>query len=180
VPISLIFVALDAPLAWADKTSQGGTGVGRAILKDGDVISGAVLAALGVYIVLQSLAWEYSGLDGPGPGFFPFWYGVGMVALSLVLIVNTVRKGRTEGDAVDWPATGRALATWLAFALSVVLMGWLGFLTSFALLTFFIVAVIFRRPLLTAGVTAVMASLAFHLVFPVALSVPLPTGPFGF
>jgi putative tricarboxylic transport membrane protein len=153
------------------------------ILKDGDVISGAVLAALGVYIVMQSLAWEYSGPDGPGPGFFPFWYGVAMVALSLLLIVNAARKSANEGESpgsVDWPATGRALSTWLAFALSVALMGWLGFLISFALLTFFIVAVIFRRPLMTAGITAVVSALAFHLMFPVVLSVSLPTGVFGF
>jgi len=153
--------------------------MGRTILKDGDVISGAVLAALGVYITMQSLAWDYSSLDGPGPGFFPFWYGIGMVALSLLLIVNVVRKGGTEGS-VDWPATGRALATWAAFALSVALMSWLGFLISFALLTVFIIAVIFRRPLITGVVTAAVAGLAFHLIFPVALGVPLPTGWFGF
>jgi putative tricarboxylic transport membrane protein len=151
------------------------------ILKDGDVISGAVLAALGVYIVMQSWAWEYSGPDGPGPGFFPVWYGVAMVALSLLLIVSSARKSNGEGEvAVDWSATGRALSTWAAFALSVVLMNWLGFIISFALLTFFIVAVIFRRSLLAAGITAVVSALAFHLVFPVALSVTLPTGVFGF
>jgi putative tricarboxylic transport membrane protein len=153
------------------------------ILKDGDVISGAVLAALGVYIVMQSLAWEYSGPDGPGPGFFPFWYGAAMVALSLVLIVSTARKRGSEDEhesSIDWAATGRALATWAAFALSIALMNWLGFIISFALLTFFIVAVIFRRSLLTAGITAAVSALAFHLVFPVALSVALPTGVFGF
>jgi putative tricarboxylic transport membrane protein len=151
------------------------------ILKDGDVISGAVLAALGVYIVMQARAWEYSGPDGPGPGFFPFWYGVAMVALSLLLIGSRVRKGADEnGGAIDWPATGRALSTWAAFALSIALMGWLGFVVSFALLTFFTVAVIFRRSLITAGITAVVSALAFYLLFPVVLSVELPTGLLGF
>lgn len=151
-----------------------------AFLKHGDVISGAVLAALGVYIVMQSRAWDYSTLDGPGPGFFPFWYGVAMVGLSLLLIVNVVRNGAETQDAIDWSATGRALGTWLAFALSVALMEWLGFLIAFALLTFFIIAVIFRRPPLTAALVAIIAALAFHLIFPVALSVALPAGPFGF
>ena len=59
-------------------------------------------------------------------------------------------------------------------------MDFLGFLISFALLAFFLVAVIFRRPFTTATVVAVASAVAFHLVFPVALSVPLPTGPFGF
>jgi hypothetical protein len=81
---------------------------------------------------------------------------------------------------VDWPAIGRAMTTWLAFAISVVLMDFLGFLISFALLAFFLVAVIFRRPFITAAVVAVTSAVAFHLIFPVALSVSLPTGPFGF
>jgi putative tricarboxylic transport membrane protein len=152
-----------------------------AFLQKGDVISGAVLAALGVYIITQARAWDYYTLDGPGPGFFPFWYGAAMVVLSLLLIVNSARNGDDgQSKGVDWPATGRAMTTWLAFALSAALMDFLGFLISFALLAFFLVAVIFRRPFMTATVVAVASALAFHLVFPVALSVPLPTGPFGF
>src|SRR5262245_52779331 len=79
-----------------------------AFLKKGDVISGAVLAALGVFIITQALAWDYYTLDGPGPGFFPFWYGIAMVVLSLLLIVNSARTGddgESKGE-VNWP--GRA------------------------------------------------------------------------
>jgi putative tricarboxylic transport membrane protein len=152
-----------------------------AFLKKGDVISGAVLAALGVFIITQARAWDYYTLDGPGPGFFPFWYGVAMVVLSLLLVLNAARADSDgESKAVDWPGTGRAMTVWLAFALSVALMNFLGFLISFALLAFFLVAVVFRRPFTTAAVVAVASALAFHLIFPVALSVSLPTGPFGF
>ena len=152
-----------------------------AFLKKGDVISGAVLAALGVFIITQARAWDYYTLDGPGPGFFPFWYGVAMVVLSLLLVLNAARaESDGEAKAVDWPGTGRAMTVWLAFALSVGLMDFLGFLISFALLAFFLVAVIFRRPVITAAVVAVTSALAFHLIFPVLLSVSLPIGPFGF
>jgi putative tricarboxylic transport membrane protein len=158
--------------------------MGRTILKDGDVISGAVLAALGVYIMMQARAWDYYTPDGPGPGFFPLWYGVAMVGLSLSLIVSSVLKSRDgrpgAAGAIDWQAARRALATWGAFAVSVALMGVLGFVLSFALLTVFIVTVVFRRPMMTAVVTAIVAALAFHLIFPVILNVPLPTGFLGF
>jgi putative tricarboxylic transport membrane protein len=160
--------------------------MGRTILKDGDVISGAALAALGVYIMMQARVWDYYTPDGPGPGFFPLWYGVTMVGLSLSLIVSSVWKARSANGrpgaagAIDWQAAGRALATWAAFAVSVALMGVLGFVLSFVLLTFFIVIVVFRRPMLTAAVTAVVAALVFHLIFPVILNVPLPTGFLGF
>jgi putative tricarboxylic transport membrane protein len=150
------------------------------IARSSDVISGAVLGALGVYVFMQSQAWDYYTADGPGPGFFPAWYGASMVALSLLLIWNALRNDNSERAAVDWPSTGRALTTWFAFAVSVALMEPLGFLVSFALLTFFIVAVMFRRPVITAGITAVVTTLAFHVVFPVLLNVPLPIGLLGF
>ncbi len=94
-----------------------------AFLQKGDVISGAVLAALGVFIITQARAWDYYTLDGPGPGFFPFWYGVAMVVLSLLLVLNAARADSDgEAKAVDWPAPGGRSTVWLAFALSVGLM----------------------------------------------------------
>ena len=159
--------------------------MGNAIVRNGEVISGAVLAALGVYIFLQAHAWDYYTVDGPGPGFFPTWYGVAMVALSLALIVGNVLKPKSKSATkptgnVDWQAAGRALGTWAAFAGSVALMGLLGFVLSFALFTFVIVAFVFKRSWVTAAITGIVAALAFYVIFPVVLEVQLPTGVFGF
>ncbi len=155
--------------------------VGKYNLSNGDVISGAVLAALGAYIVLQAHVWNYYSPDGPGPGFFPTWYGLLMVALALLLIVRTLLGTESKkAETADRSATVLALATWVAFAAAVALMGFLGFLLSFALFTFFLVAVVFRRSLVTAGATAIGTAVAFHLSFAVALGVELPTGLFGF
>src|SRR6476620_8656839 len=115
-----------------------GSSMSKDVVRNGDVIAGAALAAFGVYIFLQARAWDYTTPDGPGPGFFPTWYGVAMVALSLALIISSIRKAQAH-QAADWPAIGTALSTWFAFAASVALMHALGFLISFALLTFALV-----------------------------------------
>jgi putative tricarboxylic transport membrane protein len=153
----------------------------KADFRDGDVVSGGILAALGAYIVLEARNWTYSGPEGPGPGFFPIWYGVLMIALSLYMMVSKLFGfgGEDERGVADWRAIGRALSTWAAFALAVALLKPLGFLVSFGLLTFFLVAVVFRRSPVTAAVTAFAVSLGFQLTFPVALGVPLPVGLFG-
>jgi putative tricarboxylic transport membrane protein len=157
-----------------------GTLMGKDSLRNGDVISGAVLAALGAYIVLQAHAWNYYSSDGPGPGFFPTWYGLLMVVLSVALVVRTLlRVEPAKTKTADRSATALALATWVAFAATVALMGYLGFLLSFALFTFFLVTVVFRRSLVTAGATAVCTAVAFYLTFAVALGVQLPTGFLG-
>jgi putative tricarboxylic transport membrane protein len=146
--------------------------VNRDMLRNGDVISAAAVAALGVYVIVAASDWAYYSEDGPGPAFFPIWYGIAMVALSLALIATTVAS-RARAEMADWQGVGRALVTWGAFAVCAALMGWLGFLISFALLTFFMIAFVFRQP-------PVAAAAAFYLVFPFALNVPLPTGMLGF
>jgi putative tricarboxylic transport membrane protein len=149
------------------------------ILRNGDVLSAAALAALGIYVLMEAWNWPYYNDDGPGPAFFPIWYGVGMVVLSLALIGMTIAK-LPKAESPDWPGISRALIAWGAFAISAVLMKWLGFMVSFALLTVFIITYVFRQPAVTAVVVAVIAALGFYLVFPLALSVPLPTGVLGF
>ena len=134
-----------------------------------DFWSGLALATLGGYIVYTARGWEYLGQDGPGPGFFPLWYGIAMLALSLILIFS-----RSENQKISWNGAGRAFATWAAFATSIAVLKLIGFLISFALLTFFIVAVMYRRPPAVAALVAIGLAAGFWVVFPLALGVPLP------
>jgi len=144
-----------------------------------DFTSGLALAALAAYIILQARQWEYLGPDGPGPGFFPLWYGIAMAALSGVLVVSSVWREK-DTARVEWQKIGRALAVWLALAVSVAALKPLGFVASFAALTFFIVACMYRRPLALAAAVAAASAAAFYVLFPLALGVPLPAGVFGF
>lgn len=146
----------------------------------GNLWSGLALAALAIYIMVEALQWEYATPEGPGPGFFPLWYGIAMLALSAVLVIAELRRRSPRGAAIDWNPLGRALSTWLALAASVALFKPLGFLVSFALLTYFIVAVMYRRPLKTAALVALASAGGFFLAFQLALGVALPVGVLGF
>ena len=148
--------------------------------RTGDIVSGAVLAGLGGYIVFEARRWEYLGPDGPGPGFFPLWYGVCMIGLALLLVVLSLRRADSPGKPVNWREVGRALTAWTGLALCVSLLKLLGFLLAFGLFTFFLVAVMYRRSMATAATVAVGTSLGFYLLFPVTLNVALPIGKLGF
>jgi hypothetical protein len=65
------------------------------------------------------------------------------------------------------------------FTVAAALLQPLGFVLSFGLLTFLLVTVTFRQSLLTALLTATGCTGLFYLIFPLALGVSLPTGPFG-
>ncbi len=151
------------------------------LLRDSDILAGSLLAALGVFIITEANKWEYTGFDGPGPGFFPLWYGIAITVLSLWLVLGRARTLRTgTTGAADWPGIGRALGTWATFVVSIMLMQWLGFVLSFALLTLVMVRVQFGQDWKTAGLTALGLAAGFYLLFPLALDVPLPVGPLGF
>jgi putative tricarboxylic transport membrane protein len=140
--------------------------------RSADLWSAVALGALGAYIAVQASGWEYLGQDGPGPGFFPLWYGIAMVVLSLGLVLSSLR-GRTT-ETIDWSGSWRAFATWAALVVAVAALKVSGFLISFAALTFFIVAALYRRPLKVAAAVAIVMAAAFYLVFPFALGVRLP------
>ena len=67
--------------------------------------------------------------------------------MSLFLVFSSL-KTQTK---IDWSDAPRALATWAAFAVMCAAFKLIGFLPAFALLTFFIVAVMYRRPLAAAA-----------------------------
>lgn len=133
-----------------------------------DFWSGLALAALGAYIVAQSRGWDYLTDDGPGPGFFPLWYGIAILACSAWLAAFG------KSPSPDWRGTGRAVAAWGAVAVSVAIVKLVSFAVAFGALSFFIVAVMYRRPPLVAALVALCTVAGFYLIFPLALGVALP------
>ena len=147
----------------------------------GEVVSGVVLGALGGYIVSEAVRWEYLGPDGPGPGFFPVWYGAVMIVLSVVLVAqNFISVAAAAGKPVKWREVGRVFTVWAGFVACVALLKVLGFVLSFGLFVLFMVAGMYRRPWHVAVSVAAGCTAGFYLVFSFALDVRLPTGVLGF
>ncbi len=147
--------------------------------RSADFWSGLALAALGAYIVSEAWRWGYMTEEGPGPGFFPLWYGSLMVILSLALVAGAVlKKPAGAAKAVRWNDLGRAILCWVAFTASIALMPLVGFMVSFALLTWFIVAVMARRPQKIALPLAIGGAVGFYALFELGLDLTLPHGIF--
>jgi putative tricarboxylic transport membrane protein len=150
----------------------------KAFARGGDFWSGLALAGLGAYILGQAGSWVYLGEDGPGAGFFPMWYGGAMVVLSLALVAGTFFRKPAQGEpeAYRWGDLGRAMTCWAAFVASIALMPLLGFTVSFALLIWFIVTVMARRPQRIALPVSIGGALLFYAIFALALDLSLPKG----
>ena len=148
----------------------------------GNLISGACLAAFGLYVISVAAKLPYVSEVGPGPGFFPLWLGIGLMIFASYLMLSSVSvlKKESPSDSSSWQASGRALAGWFALMVAIALFGWIGFSLSFVFLTMFLIVALDRRPLLLSAGVAIGLAVAFHFLFVMALDVSLPVGPWGF
>jgi putative tricarboxylic transport membrane protein len=147
----------------------------KGFARRGDFWSGLALAALAAYIVTEAWRWPYMTEEGPGPGFFPLWYGGLMLLLSLALVASAVLS-KHEGAALRWQELARAFGCWAAFVACIAVMPFAGFSIAFALLTWFIVAVMARRPQRVAVALALGGAAVFYGIFELALGLGLPRG----
>lgn len=153
-----------------------------AIRDKSDLICGVCIGAFGIYVVVEASSLPYYSEYGPGPGFLPLWLGLGICVLAFSLaFANLLGFARIEeGVPQPWTAIGRVLGGWFGLMVAIALLPWVGFGLSFAFLTTLLILVLEGRSPLTALGTAVSLSLAFYLIFALALGVPLPSGPWGF
>ena len=150
------------------------------------VLAGLFLLALGFFVVQQSLQWEILGVNGPGVGFFPLAYGSLIVLLALVLTLKSIwaqlqQKRRTLelDDPAQTDPPGKvfaALSVWLAFAISIALMKFIGFYLGFGLLIMFMTRVIFSRESRFVFLSGLLVPAGFFVVFGLLLKVQLPVG----
>ncbi len=141
-----------------------------------------LLIALGIYIVVEAWQWPYLSKDGPGPGFFPMWTGILIVALAgtqVVLVALQAAKADAP-EPIHWKNSGRVFAGWAGLMVSIALLEWAGFIVSFLLLCLFLVMGIFGRSFVAALSVGLGSSIAFWLLFAKVLEVRLPAGPWGF
>lgn len=152
------------------------------VLNKANLISALGLGAFGAYVISVAAKLAYVSEVGPGPGFFPFWLGAGLIVFAAALAAMSLSAPeRRARDRTSWSQmAARALAGWIALMVAIALLGRIGFLLSFVILATFLVAFLDRRPVLLAVGVAVGLAAAFHLVFVIALDVSLPVGFWGF
>jgi putative tricarboxylic transport membrane protein len=147
-----------------------------------DRLGAVILLALAVaYSATAARQYTYWNASGPGSAFLPFWLGVALAILAVILLVSAVRQP-DPGPA--WAPRGhgaiRFVVVIIATAAFIVLMPWLGMVLATALFLAALLRGLERRSWpTTLGVAAGVAA-ANWVIFTRWLGVPFPTGPLGF
>lgn len=140
-------------------------------------VAGLAFAALGVFMALQGRKLGIEGLYGPGPGFFAFVIGVGLVLASALWIARVTMYGAAAIPADFVPDRGALIriaavvCALVAFALVLRSLGFALTMLAFLLVLFFAFG---RAHAIAKLVTAAAASFGLNYVFEKLLRVPLP------
>jgi putative tricarboxylic transport membrane protein len=138
---------------------------------------------LGIFLAALVTSLGYSLIDalGPGPGFFPFWLSLIGTALTIAILIETVRsRGMVAVEILpNRQAALQGGGVLIALAAAAALLEPLGFRL--------IMLLFIGGLLLTLGVrspsailfTAVVGSFGVFHVFLYWLKVPLPIGALG-
>jgi len=126
---------------------------------------------------------DVGSLHSPGPGFLPFWSSFVLGALSLVLMVTSLRGKTWMGQLSDawsglkWGRVFLVLASLFLYPLILPLAGYL--ITTFALILF-LLCLVERSKMWIEVASSLAIAMVSYLIFFVLLDVRLPKGIFGF
>ena len=152
-------------------------------MRKADQITGIVMLIFSLAIIVESSRMPPSATFGPGVGFLPFWLGVLMAILSILLYAKAWRQRVPPNAPKVFPGP-KALITLLitvaGLTAYILLIEVLGFILGTAFLTAFLLGVVEREKWLTTVLVAVLNSGALFVIFQILLGVTLPKNMFGF
>lgn len=120
--------------------------------------------------------WE----NGPGPGFFPLWLGVLLVALALAWIVNTYRASTVPAEPMPEGGPRQVLLVLAGLGGVVLLLDVIGYQLTMFVFVLYVLLVVSRRRWLESLIFAAAAGFGVYALFANVLQVYLPTASLAF
>ena len=144
-----------------------------------DLVVVLLLLAFGVGVVVQAESVGAGWIRGrPESGFFPYWLGVILVALSLIVLAQTLWRWRrmTEPFFHDRDALRSVLKVGATAGVAIVLIYFVGFYAAAVLYMLLYTYWVGRHRLLTAIAVSVGIPVVIYVVFERWLLILLPRG----
>jgi putative tricarboxylic transport membrane protein len=148
-----------------------------------DQLSGFFWLVISIFVCVESIKSGVGTFRFPGPGFLPFWSGVGLGTLAIILVATDLlkekvgRKSKNLSEGKKGSNVILVLVSLFAYALLLPSLGYL--ITTFGLMVF-LFSLIGKPRLWIQGVSALITVLATYIIFYVWLDVRLPKGILGF
>jgi hypothetical protein len=141
--------------------------------KPGQIVAGLCFLAIGIGFTVGAVRLQIGVPTEPQPGFFPFWDGVILIALSAVFLFQA--WGGRVGESHAFGRLGGPAVVVLALVLYVATMETVGYVITTALLSAAVLKVLETKPRVLVLMSLILA-VASYLIFDRLLGVTLPLG----
>ncbi|MBI4790575.1 MAG: tripartite tricarboxylate transporter TctB family protein [Chloroflexi bacterium] len=152
-------------------------------MKKADQITAIVLLLFSAFVIAESSKMTLMVEFAPGYGFFPFWLGILMAVLSVMLFVDARRRPEALDESASFPSKPIFLNVLLVLAslgVYAFLMELVGYMVDTLLLAFVLVGLVEKEKWQKALVAAVLMTAGLYVIFQVILGVSLPKNVLGF
>jgi hypothetical protein len=152
-------------------------------MRRADKVTGIIMLIFGVAVMEGGRRMPPSNTFGPGAGFLPFWLGVAMVFLAILLYVNANRYPADTANRSPFPEKKSLVSialTVTSLAAYNLLIEPLGFLVSTVFLSGFLLKVVEGERWPATTLVAVGNAIGLYIIFQVLLGVGLPKNVLGF
>jgi len=141
-----------------------------------DFWSGVMFIVLGGAFALGSTQYSMGTAARMGPGYFPFWLGVIMAALGLIILISSMRMkaAKVDTDPFDFKILGIITASQLVFA---VALRPLGLIISIVLLVLVSSYASHEHRLKSSILNAIFLTILCYFSFVVGLKLVFPIWP---
>ncbi len=140
---------------------------------------GIILLLLAVFVIIGSRELEYTREFTPGAGFFPFWLGISLALLSIVLLIkNTILEShKREGSPLPGKqAFLRIMLILGALLADLLLLERIGFLLAMTVFASFLLIFLENYRWYKGVLISVVMVFAVYGIFKIWLDIPLPRG----
>ena len=141
--------------------------------KPGEIVAGLCFLAIAIGFTVGAVKLQIGAPTEPQPGFFPFWGGLILIALSALFLFQA--WGGRAGESHAFGRLGGPVVVVLALILYVAAMEKVGYVITTALLSAVVLKVLETKPQAIVLVSLILP-VASYLLFDRLLGVTLPLG----
>jgi putative tricarboxylic transport membrane protein len=147
-----------------------------------DIIGSALLIAIGVGVVIESIRLQLGTPLMPQPGFFPLIGGSLLVGLSLIFVLRAwlARGDASRQSREAFGELRRPLILVVSMGLYTAVLEWLGYILPTLLITALILRVLGVRSWKELCLASLGISVGTYFLFGRILGIELPTGVLSF
>ena len=141
----------------------------------GEFVLAAFFVALGLLWVGAAIRMPLWEGFAPQSGFMPLWYGVILIGLTGVVLINLF----LDKEAKPEEPIGKPLIVLAVFAAAIAGLEPMGFGPAIFLMLLFLFVLVERLAILPSVLVAASTTAVLFLIFRTWLKVTLPIGPLG-